>query len=313
MRITLHSRKRIALPSASAIEMYGDKLLVIGDDCSKLLVLNVRGGKVAEVALFKENSPLKNGRIAKSLKPDLEASVLLQGSVKKPFLLVLGSGSRRKKRDKGFQLFLPDSPAALTSRLVRDLKRREIDLRKLYDDLRSRLKKICKQKVKLNIEAAALLKDRLVLLHRGGSSSPNVSIDYALSSFCSWLDKPTKNPPKARLRFWNLPALEGIPSGFSGATSFRGRIYFLAAAEETDDPVLDGIVSGTLLGSMCLPKTSFKSRALRAEPIYAADKVLKLKLESITALKAKAGVIRALAVSDDDCGNSELLELRIST
>ena len=64
--------KKLDYPSASAIEYFDEKLYVMGDDATNLLVLDTSLNIIDSIPLL--SYPGK--RIPKDIKPDLEASAL---------------------------------------------------------------------------------------------------------------------------------------------------------------------------------------------------------------------------------------------
>ncbi|HTL10523.1 MAG TPA: hypothetical protein VL307_19745, partial [Chitinophagaceae bacterium] len=79
-------------PSGSGIEFYDDKIFIVGDDATDLLVMNKKWNKPTLISLL--NSQDK--KMSKEEKADLEAMTVLSVD-KKPHLLIIGSGSTDKR------------------------------------------------------------------------------------------------------------------------------------------------------------------------------------------------------------------------
>ena len=76
--------KKLDYPSASSIEYYDGKLYLMGDDATKLLVLDTNLNIVDSIPIIS----YPGNRIPKDIKPDLEASALNGDN-----LFLFGSGS----------------------------------------------------------------------------------------------------------------------------------------------------------------------------------------------------------------------------
>lgn len=99
----------------------------------------------------------------------------------------------------------------------------------------------------------------LVLLHRATGSDPDLLLDVSAAALVG-------GRPVVTLMAEIEPVeLAGIPAHLTDlALDDQGRIAFLAAAEDTDDPVLDGAVTGALFGVLEGPEA-------RWTPLLEAD------------------------------------------
>ncbi len=135
-------------PSGSSINFYDDKLFLIGDDASHILVLDTDYKKVDTVHLF--DAPAK--RIAKSEKADFETSTIVSADGK-DYLIALGSGSRKNRTS-----------------MIR------IPLQQGWSfesfNYRYFLKRLKAQIDEINIEASTLIGSRVVLGNRGNTEYP---------------------------------------------------------------------------------------------------------------------------------------------
>jgi len=163
----------------------------------------------------------------KQVKPDLEALVCLpDGS-----LLALGSGSK-PGRSRG-------------AHIVGDIVT-VVDCAPLFDAL-------ARSTTRLNVEGATVLGDHLVLLtRRTGKNGDNRMIRLRLGDTLAALQSPTPSLTAALVDdivAVDLDDTDGTPLGLTdGAALGDTTILFSAAAETTDDPVLDGPVAAAVLG-----------------------------------------------------------------
>jgi hypothetical protein len=87
------------------------------------------------------------------------------------------------------------------------------------------------------------------------------------------------------------------------------RLFFTAAVEDRDDPVQDGPVLGSFIGSFSWPAQQPPALEYCEAP---QNLPARRKLESICLLQENSGGVQALAVADDDMGSSQLADLSIS-
>lgn len=202
--------------AGSALLRIHDRLLVVGDDAHTVAWVDPRTGSVTTQVLAGDGLPL-----AKPLKPDFEAAALApDGSV-----WILGSGSLS---NRWVAVRLPNGDAARST---------YADLSGLYAALGSHLG------TAPNLEGAVFVGDRLRLCHRATGSDPDVLLDLPASVLhggpCRVLASRLLDPA----------AVGGVPAHVTDLALLPdGRTAYLAAAEDTDDPVADGPVAGTVFG-----------------------------------------------------------------
>src|SRR5687767_11168942 len=133
------------IPSASGMELIGDKLYIIGDDSPFLYVLDVKTLKLVQTIPLFQSDSFGTGRIPKALKPDLECLTTLNfgGNTQ---LMAFGSGSA-STRTKCYTVKLPDSAGA-------SAKVKEYSLDKLYAAMQQDTALLTGDL--LNLEAAAV-------------------------------------------------------------------------------------------------------------------------------------------------------------
>jgi hypothetical protein len=214
--------------AASGLVLHDDVLHVVADDSALLHRYSLQGAPLAAFPLFAGDPPLPEAYAAhKKRKPDLEALALLPDGA----LLALGSGST-DRRQRGCLLDLQDGTATI------------IDLRPLYETLGREIPA-------LNIEGAVLRGDTLWLAQRGNSRTALQAL-IALDAATALRDLAQGILSALGLRRIQPVApgqLGGIPLAITDlALHPDGRLWFTAAAEDTDNPVDDGVCAGSVIG-----------------------------------------------------------------
>jgi hypothetical protein len=213
--------------AASGIAALSDALCVVADDETFLAVFGFDGRPRRRVPLLPDRLPAEH-HARKRRKPDFEALAALPDGR----LLALGSGST-DARMRG-ALIAPDAGWAV----------QRVDLTPLYGALAAELPE-------LNIEGAAVLGDRLVLLQRGnGAARANARIDLDLDAVRAGLQHGAIEPNAMRaLTRVELGSVAGVPLGFTDAAAHAsGALLFTAAAEDTTDTYADGRCTGSVVG-----------------------------------------------------------------
>jgi len=314
------------LPSASGIEVAGNHLYVVGDDSSWLYLLDRQWNSVGKVALFTPEKTTAaphtpdNGiiRIPKKQKPDFEMLTRLRIGAEE-MLLVAGSGAESPQRDGAF-LVRPDASLVVTP----------LSLTRLYDQLRTMPEVVGLGR--LNLEGLAANHEWVFFLQRGNVSGLNVLIRYDLPSFVNYLNEPSDQLPFPQVYCYELPSLDGIRSGFSGATLLTVQegsnlwkglsaasgelslppalLLFTASVEDTTDEILDGETLGSLLGFL---NPDQPERLLSWAWITENGQPYTGKVESIAVLpETAASGLWVITVTDNDLGDSEILELKLT-
>jgi hypothetical protein len=291
-----HEQNLAGIPSASAIELAGENLIIFGDDARSLYVLD-RARQLAQVVPLPGISPGQS-RLPKHEKPDIE-SALVYSSGGETHVIAFGSGSSGTARDGGFHVRID---ARHTIRID------ELGLGALYNNLRQ-APEISPGGV-LNIEGAAITDDHVILAQRAAGSSGNYLIRFERAAFFNWLENNTP-PPAAEFFPVNLTRVSGVEAGLTGLafSPVHRRLFFSAAVEDRKDPVQDGPVLGSFIGSFSWPAQQQPALEYCEAP---GDLPAKRKLESICLLQENPGGVQALAVADDDLGSSQLADLSIS-
>lgn len=283
------------IPSASAVELIGESLLLFGDDARALYVLDRERG-LAEVVPLPGIAPGES-RLPKHEKPDIEAAFAYSAGGE-THVIAFGSGSSGTTRDGGFHVRVDARGAVRIDNLA---------LGDLYRNLRQAAE-IGPAGV-LNIEGAALTEEHAFLAQRAAGRSGNYLIRFGRAAFLDWLGG-TAAPPAAEFFPVPLVHFHGVEAGLTGLafSPVHRRLFFTAAVEERDDPVQDGAVLGSFVGSFLL--TGEQPPVL--EDCEAPENLSATrKLESMCLLQENPGGVQALAVADDDRGASNLVNLSI--
>jgi hypothetical protein len=207
--------------AGSGLVRYREELLLVQDDAYMVAWLDPQSRPIRArfVALGQDSGPLPKRR-----KPDFEAAALLpDGRV-----LAMGSGSGPARRS--FLLLDPRTDAFA----IRDAG-------PVYDAVAQALGGA------VNIEGVVPRPDGLLLFNRGNSAGGNAVVRVGVR-----VDAPSTCTIMAVAR-WQLGDLAGVsrpvPLGFTDAEQGPdGQLWYLAAAEDTSDPVADGQVLGSVIG-----------------------------------------------------------------
>ncbi len=291
-----HEQNLADIPSASAIELAGENLIIFGDDARSLFVVN-RARELVQVVPLPGILP-GQGRLPKHTKPDIE-SAFAYSSAGETHVIAIGSGSSGSARDGGLHVRID---------ALRTIRINELALGALFNNLRQAPEIVLRGV--LNIEGAAITDDHAFLAQRAAGSLGNYLIRFKRDAFINWLESNAP-PPAAEFFPVNLVSIKGIEAGLTGLAFSRvhRRLFFTAAVEVRNDPVQDGAVLGSFVGS-------FYFSAQQQPDLENCEVPENLpatrKLESICLLHENSGGVQALAVSDDDMGSSKLAELSIA-
>lgn len=284
-----------SLPSASAIEVRAGELVVIGDDSPWLFTLH-SNGEIARKALLLPGEK-DTFRIPKDRKPDLEAMAVLshRGAA---FLCIFGSGSLAPQREVALLVAETGSGPTVQSR----------SLTSLYAAFRQ--DRVFEGQVP-NIEAAALTANDLVLFQRGNKGRQNAIVRLSLAEMSDFLFDPGKAVPRFVAQAVDLPKIQDVSAGFSGAFALDAqRIAFSASVEATKDAYNDGKILGSFVG-IVEERVSGTLNPVAARLLEASGKPSKSKLEGITLKSKTERELLLWGVVDNDNGSSELLEIRV--
>ncbi|MDQ3364626.1 MAG: hypothetical protein M3680_04280 [Myxococcota bacterium] len=211
--------------AGSGIAVRGDELLVVQDDAS--FIARVRGDEVTSIPLPFGATGRRRFEVAlgnKYDKLDLETCAMVGDE-----LWAFGSGSLPVRevvvRLRGEAVTIVDGGA-------------------LHAALREAVGSPC------NVEGVAVVGDELWLCHRGntGPRDPGPAIARcSLATVRAWLDGGA--PPTIHaLDRYDLGAIDGVRLGFTDACAIGDRVFYVAAAEASNDAIEDGAVLAAQLG-----------------------------------------------------------------
>lgn len=210
--MTLTAYVTVKMPGgASAICCSGPVVWLLSDRAAYLY--QCVGNTVVKMPLFAHPEE----RLPKSVKPDFESMALYGGQL---YLFPSGSGKNRNT-----QIIFDPATTLLT----------RVDLLPFFNTLRQ-VSGMAESE--FNIEGVILQPDRQLFFQRGNGPQKHNGI------FLCEAGKTVRYVPVP------LPDVEGVPATFTDALLHQGRIYFLAAAENSASTYWDGEVTGTLLGIM---------------------------------------------------------------
>lgn len=224
--------------AASGVVRMGRFLYVVADDEVQLAVFEEDAPRGRWVALFGGQLPA-DPQARKAQKPDFEVLCRLppRPAWTDGALVALPSGSAAPRRSGAVAPLGPSGDLAGPAW--------RFDLGPLFDQLGAELA------AKVNVEGAALLQDRLLLLHRGSGKARSAMVEVDLARIVEAASERGAVSPNAirDLHEVQLPEVEGWPLGFTDALALAdGTIAFTAVAEKTLDPVADAPCSGSAVG-----------------------------------------------------------------
>ena len=282
--------------AASSIRRQGSRLVILQDDVSALAVLDPSTGSTYPILLPAGPDGARvfdDTRGNKKFKMDLEACVVLPDSR----LVAFGSGSS------------PQREKIVTVAPGKGAMAQQMSGEDLYAGLRAHSDP---RGARLNIEGAVVQGEWLRLLQRGngkrGFEPWNAILDVALDKFLGWLDGRHPFPPVRRIFEVHLGALAGVPFGFTdAAVTDDGRVAFLACAEDTEDALIDGPVTGCRFGWLGADDQS----VVVAPVVDGEGKPTHLKLEGIEARTGGGTMFDVVADMDRGDEPAQIAELAV--
>jgi hypothetical protein len=288
-------QKRIALekiPSASGIEYMNHNFFIIGDNSPWLFELDANFQLNRQYEIFSTND-LENNVIPKPKKHDFEAMTSIKWSGDSA-LFLFGSGSKSPERNSG-----------LLIRFNLQFNAVNYDLTNLYTQIKEKAKL---KDEELNLEAAALLNETIYLFNRGENKLISIK-QRDLEEYLTGANSSIK----IKVTTIDLPEINGIKAGFSGATADpkNNRLVFTASVENTDNWINDGAVLGSFIGYIEIEKLHPHYKPKNCL-ITEKENTLEIKVESIELLSSDKKEFKCVVVTDSDGGSSELLQLDVT-
>lgn len=287
MHFDLLQQKKTDIPSASGLVKKGAHFFVIGDDSPHLFKLDSDFEPVEKTPLFPADA---RDRIPKIEKADLEAMEMISEEE----ILAFGSGSLSPQRDVLFSI-KPGSDIAVE----------KFPLTTFYSAIKE-LKIM--EGSELNIEAAAFYEENLFLFNR----RKNVIFSFSLSAFRDHLIKASPLP-SLQVSDYELPKIQGIEAGFSGATiTASGKLLVTCSVEDTENAYDDGEVLGSFIGI----SSGFRNGIFEEISWTRIPSEAPLKVESVCVERENSEAsIDVVMVTDSDGADSLILKgtLELST
>ncbi|MGS2738072.1 DUF6929 family protein [Sinomicrobium sp. M5D2P17] len=285
-----HRQALPGVPSASGTAVTEDQVFITGDNSPWLFRFNRKYEPISRISVFRY-TPLSKGEIIpKPEKPDFEAMEIVNNK-----LYLFGSGSKSPQRDIMVQVDVKNRNKIST-----------FSLTSFYDIIRSRH---IPEGGELNIEAVAAPKNRIYFFLRGEGKV----LEYPVFGLFEFLENKGAYP-EPNIYVLELPSIDGIKAGFSGATAIPGqdKIVFTASVENTPNAIDDGEILGSFTGIIdCTKlKDNYSPACVLLSEGDKNNTPLKIKVESVSVLEtASSRNLKILFVTDNDTGrDSELLE-----
>ena len=272
------STKEFRFPSASAIEFYGDRLYVFGDDAPYLLILSSNYDVADSVFFWRKTE----GRIPKEQKHDIE-SAMIRIEDQQPVIYGIGSMSTDKRRGVlGYQLngrsFNPVS---------------FLDVQNVFKDIPA-----------VNIEGSCMVDSTTVFANRANLSSP-----------ANHLILFNKNAQPV-VRPINLPRGK-IVAGVSGLYYLEEKdlLLFTASEEASASTTADGAIGESYFGWIKNFRTKIKAKEFVPDGYIKLNEIdgvfTKQKVESVCVEKADGATVLLHLAADNDDGTSRFFKLEM--
>ena len=209
--------KIIGLGSASGLLYHDKTILAIGDNSGFLTEYHTQTNKIAQHTLI-DNA---KQNIAKKEKPDFESITQFENNI-----YIFGSGST-ENRNKMVQV------DANTKKVIKT-----VDMTDLYLGMQhfANLKPN-----EFNIEGSIYNGNQWFFINRGNTKkSKNIIFTVKSKTLTDEFQIIANN--------FKLPKIKGVKTSFTDAILVNNKIYFLAAAEDTDSTFFDGEILGSIIG-----------------------------------------------------------------
>ena len=277
--------KKLDYPSASAIEYFDEKLYVVGDDATNLLVLDTSLNIIDSIPLL--SYPGK--RIPKDTKPDLEASALNADN-----LFLFGSGSLSPYRNFAWR---------------HNLKTKDNDSINL-EPLFLKVKDLGIEQI--NIEGACFVSGKLILVNRGNKGYPHNH--FIITDEKSWTSDSSFQISIANFEDQkDTASFKGI-SGLCYAKE-SDQLIMTASTEDTRNAYDDGTIGKSYLWIINNISNKLDNITLGPDKIIDLEKIdprfKKQKVESATVIDETNELIHIVLVADNDDGSSTIFKLSI--
>jgi hypothetical protein len=278
--------KRLDYPSASSIEYYDGKLYLMGDDATKLLVLDTNLNIVDSIPIisYPEN------RIPKTIKPDLEAS-----AIKGDDLFLFGSGSLSPYRNFAWRHNLKTKANDSINLEPLFLKAKEQGIEQI------------------NIEGACFVSGKLILVNR--------VIRVTLTTISSSPMKKLLDNDSSFQIFIMPFAPQKDTASFKGTSGLcyakeSDQLILTISTEDTRSSHEDGAIGKSYLWIINNFSTKIINRALGTKRVidleYIDPRFKGQKIEAATVIKETDKLIYLALVAENDDGKSIVFKMSIT-
>jgi len=278
-------KKLNAYPSASSIEYFNDKLYLIGDDATDILVLDTNLNMIDSIPLI--SYPEK--RIPKDIKPDLEASALNDDN-----LFLFGSGSLSPYRNLGW---------------IHNLKTKDNDSINL-EPLFLKIKELGIEEI--NIEGACFLSGKLILVNRGNKG-------YPYNHFIITDERSWTNDSSFQISIIPFEAQKDTATfkGISGLCYAKesDQLIMTVSTEDTRNSYEDGAIGKSYLWIINNISNKLDSKTISTDKIIDLEEIdprfKKQKIESAIVISETNELINLVLVADNDDGSSTIFRFSL--
>lgn len=281
--------QKLNYPSASAVEYHDGKLYVMGDDAPNMIVLDTNFSIMDSATIILHSGK----RIPKDTKPDLEASTIY--SVNNEALLFLfGSGSLDPYRNSGWKYN------------IQTKTKDNLYLQPLY----AKIKQAGIEQ--LNIEGAAFVSGKLILVNRGNKGYPYNQLISIDESFL----KNDSNYNVAIIPF-EIQKDTALFKGISGLTYAKqtDKLIMTVSTEDTRNAYDDGTIGKSYLWIINDISTKLDNKSIKRDRVidleYIDSRFEGQKIESATVIKETDRLIYLVLVADNDDGSSTVFRISI--
>ena len=272
-------------PSASSIEYYDGKLYLMGDDATKLLVLDTALNIIDSIPLLSYSA----NRIPKDVKPDLEASALNADN-----LFLFGSGSLSPYRNTGW---------------IHNLKTKDNDSINL-EPIFSKAKNLGIDQI--NIEGACFVAGKLVLVNRGNKGYPHNHLIVTDENF--W-----NKDSSFAISIIPFAAQKHINSfkGISGVcyANESDKLILTVSTEDTKNSYDDGTIGKSYIWIINDISTRLNTKSPGLKRVidleYIDSRFKGQKIESAIVIGETNELIQLVLVADNDDGSSTVFKMSI--
>lgn len=281
--------KKLNYPSASAIEFVKNKLYVMGDDATNLLVLDTNLNVLDSIPLISYTGR----RIPKDIKPDIESSALTFSGT--DLLLLLGSLSVSPQRDWCW---------------LYDLKSGSIDSASLKN-LHSLITRAGIEQV--NIEGVCDAFTNIVMANRGNKSYPKNHLIVGSSE----LLKPDTT-------YQSITTISVVTN--TDTTSFSGisglcyankanKLIMSVSTEDTRNVYEDGVIGKSYLWIINDFSIKIGDKTISPDKVIDLEEIDKrfkgYKIESVTMISETNEFLNLALVADNDDGSSTIFKFSL--